>query len=123
MGAREMKYCIQKHQASHLHYDLRLEYKGKAKSWAVPKLPPRKVGLKRLAVQVPDHAVSYMKFSGEIIEGYGKGKVEIWDSGTWTPEKVEAKKIVGVIKGKKLNGRYTLINFKGKNWLFFKNKT
>lgn len=117
-----MKYVIQKHHASHLHYDLRLEYKNKALSWAIPKIPPKKVGIKRLAIQVEDHAVSYMDFEGTIEEGYGAGKVEIWDNGDYELESFDKNKIVFIINGKKLKGKYTLLNFKEKNWLFFKNK-
>jgi len=71
---------------------------------------------------VEDHDVSYMDFEGKIEEGYGKGTVKIWDKGFWKPESVKESKIVAFIDGKKLNGRYTLLNFKGKNWLLFKSK-
>lgn len=112
---------IHKHHARRLHYDLRLEWKGVAKSWAIPKIPSWKEGIKRLAVQVEDHSLEYMDFEGEIPEGqYGAGKVEIWDSGYWEPESVKEKKIVALIRGKRLKGRFTLVNFKDKNWLFFK---
>lgn len=117
---KKLKYSIQKHQATHLHYDLRLEINGVAKSWAIPKEPPKKKGIKRLAIQVEDHSVAYMNFEGEIKEGYGKGKVELYDSGYWVPEKATDKEIVCEISGKKLKGRYFLIKLKGKNWLFFK---
>lgn len=117
-----LRYVIQEHDASHLHWDLRLELDGAAKSWAVPKRPVLEEGVKRLAIQVDDHDVDYMGFEGEIKEGYGAGTVIIWDSGTWKPESVSDKKIVAQISGKKLKGRYTLLNLKGKNWLFFKAK-
>ena len=119
---KPLKYCIQEHHTTHLHYDLRLELDGVAKSWAIPKEPTMEEGVKRLAVQVEDHRIDYMDFEGEIEEGYGKGKVEIWDKGFWEPESVKEKKIVAIIHGKKLNGRFTLVNFKDKNWLFFKVK-
>lgn len=114
------KYVIQKHNASHLHYDLRLEMDGVARSWAIPKEPNTKD--KRLAIQVDDHSVDYMGFEGEIKEGYGKGTVKIWDKGSYVAESVSAKKIVFEIKGKKLKGKWALLNFKDKNWLFFKMK-
>ena len=118
----KLRYVIQKHDASKLHYDLRLELDGVAKSWAVPKEPSAEEGVKRLAVAVEGHSVDYMDFKGEIEEGYGKGTVEIWDSGYWEPESVKEKKIVAIINGKRLKGRFTLLNFKDKNWLFFKAK-
>lgn len=118
-------YVIQKHNASHLHYDLRLEFDGVLKSWAIPKIPPKLKGLKRLAVEVEDHPLDYANFEGIIPEGnYGAGKVEIWDKGNF--ELIEKNKdtIVINIKGEKLNGEYCLVrtNFQGKknNWLFFK---
>jgi bifunctional non-homologous end joining protein LigD len=117
-----LKYVIQKHYATHLHYDLRLELAGVARSWAIPKGPSSEEGVKRLAVEVEDHSVDYMDFEGVIEKGYGAGRVEIWDSGYWEPESVKEKKIVTVIHGKKLQGRFTLLNFKEKNWLFFKAK-
>ena len=121
----EKIYVIQKHNASHLHYDLRLEFDGVLKSWAVPKLPPTIKGIKRLAVAVADHEKSYAKFSGKIPEGvYGAGKVEIWDSGTYNLIEKDKNKIVVDIHGKKLSGEYILLKTKlgGKeeNWLFFK---
>lgn len=120
---KKLKYVIQKHASSHLHYDLRLELDGAAKSWAIPKEPSFKEGVKRLAVRVEDHDTTHMDFQGTIPEGeYGAGTVEIWDSGFWEPESVRDKKIVGKIFGKRLKGRFTLINFKGKNWLFFRSK-
>jgi len=116
-------YLIQKHDASHLHYDLRLEMDGVLKSWAIPKSPPTEKGVKRLAVQTEDHPVDYADFEGVIPEGqYGAGRVEIWDRGTYELEKKESDEIIIIINGKKLKGRYCLIKFKGqeKNWLFFK---
>lgn len=118
-----MKYVIQKHEANNLHYDLRLELDGVARSWAVPKEPPKEAGIKRLAVEVDDHEISYMDFEGEIPEGeYGAGKVTIWDKGTWEEESVKEDKIVALIHGEKLKGRYTLVRMRDKNWLFFRTR-
>ncbi len=117
-------YVIQKHQASHLHWDLRLEFDGVLRSWAVPKEPSKDPKVRRLAVQVEDHPVEYAKFEGEIPEGqYGAGAVKIWDRGTFEPISVKDKKIIFKINGKKLKGTYVLVKFKPpKNWLFFKKK-
>lgn len=120
--SKKLVYVIQKHQATRLHYDFRLEWDGTLLSWAVPK-EPAKDGTKRLAVRVDDHALEYAEFEGEIPEGqYGAGTVKIWDTGTWEPVEFEDKKIVADIKGNKLKGKYVLVNFKGKNWLLFKKK-
>ena len=122
-------YVIQKHAASRLHYDLRLEESGVLTSWAVPKTPPLKEGEKRLAVQTEDHPIDYAGFEGAIPEGeYGAGTVEIWDNGTYEPVEITAEKKIVNIHGGKLDGRYALIKLKprGKekdvNWLFFKTK-
>ncbi|MFH1672171.1 MAG: DNA polymerase ligase N-terminal domain-containing protein [Pseudomonadota bacterium] len=121
-----LKFVIQKHDASHLHYDFRLEMDGMAKSWAVPKIPPQKVGEKRLAVQVEDHTIEYMGFEGVIEEGYGKGAVEIWDRGTYELESKKEDKIVFHLKGTRLKGKYVLLIPKWgtkagkKQWLLMK---
>lgn len=121
----EKIYSIQKHDASQLHYDLRLEKDGVLKSWAIPKSPPKDAGRKRLAIQTEDHPLEYAFFEGEIEEGkYGAGTVEVWDRGSYEIEKWEENKIALDIQGEKLKGRYVLIRFKPKeepkNWLFFK---
>lgn len=116
-------YVVQKHAATHLHYDLRLEMDGTLKSWAIPKEPPVEVGVKRLAVQVEDHPISYANFQGTIPEGeYGAGTVEIWDKGTYELTDRKEDKLVVEINGQKLHGSYVLVGLKGKNWLFFKKK-
>jgi len=117
-------YVIQKHAATHLHYDLRLEIDGVLKSWAIPKEPPTSPGLRRLAVQVEDHPVEYANFEGTIPEGeYGAGTVEIWDKGTFRLIEREDDKLIVEINGNKLKGIYVLVRFKGeKNWLFFKKR-
>jgi DNA ligase D-like protein (predicted 3'-phosphoesterase) len=120
-------YVIQKHQATHLHYDLRLEMEGVLKSWAIPKEPPMQPNLKRLAVKTEDHPIEYAKFEGVIPEGeYGAGKVEIWDKGNFIPIELDDTKIIFSIKGEKLKGDYCLIKLRPKidpkNWLFFKKK-
>jgi len=117
-------YVIQRHAATRLHYDLRLEMDGVLKSWAVPKEPPVKPGVRRLAVEVEDHPVDYADFEGIIPEGeYGAGTVEIWDKGTYKLIDKKESKLIVDINGEKLKGAYVLVRFKGpKNWLFFKKK-
>jgi len=121
------RFVIQKHNASRLHYDFRLEMDGVLKSWAVPKEPPADENVKRLAVMVEDHALDYIDFEGEIPEGeYGAGTVEIWDHGEY--ELLDCRpgeKIVFSLSGNRLSGRYILVQMKGrgeKNWLLFKSK-
>jgi DNA ligase D-like protein (predicted 3'-phosphoesterase) len=117
-------YVIQKHAATTLHYDLRLEMEGVLRSWAVPKEPLDRPGVKRLAVQVEDHPVAYANFAGTIPEGeYGAGTVEIWDRGTYRLVDRKEDKIIFDVNGEKLKGQYVLVRFKDKkNWLFFKKK-
>jgi len=123
-------YVIQKHHATRLHYDLRLEHDGALLSWAVPKEPSTDPSVKRLAVRVENHPVEYATFEGQIPKGnYGAGKVEIWDKGSWTPQGdvdkgLEEGKLVFEIEGDRLNGSYALVRMetqKGKeNWLLMK---
>ena len=116
-------FVVQEHHASHLHWDFRLELNGVLKSWAVPKEPPLEPGIKRLAVEVDDHALGYADFEGEIVQGYGKGTVKIWDRGSFTIESRKPEKIVFMLSGEKMHGRYTIMRFAKageKNWLLFK---
>lgn len=118
------RFVVQKHQATHLHYDFRLEMDGVLKSWALPKGPPTSFGVRRLAVRVEDHDLDYIDFEGTIPEGeYGAGTVEIWDKGTYALKNRTEKKIEFTLHGTKLNGDYVLINFKKNNWLLFRKKT
>jgi len=117
------RFVVQRHRASHLHYDFRLEIEGVLRSWAVPKGVPEASGVRRLAVQTEDHPVAYIDFEGTIPEGeYGAGAVEIWDEGTFRLEKESPKEIEFNLQGKKLSGAYVLINTDGKNWLLLKRK-
>jgi bifunctional non-homologous end joining protein LigD len=135
-GNGSLIYAIQKHMASHLHYDLRLEWRGVLLSWAVPKGPSLDPAVKRLAMQTEDHPVEYADFEGVILPGqYGAGTVMLWDRGTWQPESadVDASLQAGEIKftlyGKKLQGSWVLIHSHGlgKNplrsaWLLIKHR-
>ncbi len=141
------RFVVQKHDATRLHYDFRLEMEGVLKSWAVPKGPSLDPADKRLAMQVEDHPVSYFDFEGIIPEdNYGAGTVMVWDVGTWqplSPIPVEGKYVPGTeaeaaamlakgdlkfrLKGKKLNGDFSLVKMKGRRpgskgneWLLIK---
>lgn len=138
-GAAKHRFVVQRHEASRLHFDFRLELNGVLKSWAVPKGPSLNSADKRFAVQVEDHPVSYINFSGTIPEGnYGAGEVEIWDQGSYTPVDEDGNKLTDRqaatwlkngqlkfnVKGKKINGGFALIQLKDdpKNWLLIKHK-
>jgi bifunctional non-homologous end joining protein LigD len=121
LRTKESRFLVQEHHARRLHWDFRLELDGVLKSWAVPKGPPTEPGIKRLAVQVEDHPLSYYGFKGVIPEGqYGAGEVKVWDKGSYVLEVREPRKYHFLLKGKKLRGDYRLVNFKDKNWLMYK---
>ncbi len=118
------RFVVQKHQASHLHYDFRLEMEGALKSWAAPKGMPLEPGIKRLAIQVEDHPIEYIDFAGKISEGeYGAGTVEIWDKGEYKLDEKRDDLVEITLRGEKLFGGYALIHTDGKNWLVIKRKT
>ena len=128
-SARGM-YLIQKHRASHLHYDFRLEAEGVLKSWSVPKGPSLDTAVKRLAMMVEDHPVEYGSFEGTIPEGeYGGGTVMLWDTGTYELEdrvswrEAEKKgRLRFTLHGKKLKGVWNLTRMSGRQWLLIKSR-
>jgi bifunctional non-homologous end joining protein LigD len=138
--AKKLAFVIQKHDASHLHYDLRLEQDGVMKSWAVPKGPSLDPSVKRLAMEVEDHPIEYNKFEGTIPQGeYGGGTVMLWDRGTYTyggsdPDPIEGLRqgykkgdFKFVLDGKRLKGSWALVrmrrNQSGKpQWLLIKHR-
>lgn len=127
-----LQFCIQKHDASHLHYDFRLELDGALKSWAVPKGPSLDPKVKRLAVHVEDHPLDYATFEGSIPEGhYGAGDVIVWDRGVWIPQEDPAKayakgKLKFELQGEKLSGLWNLVRThmpgKKENWFLIKHQ-
>jgi bifunctional non-homologous end joining protein LigD len=118
-GTKTRFFCVQKHLATALHYDFRLEHNGVLLSWAVPKGPSLDPTVKRLSMQVEDHPLEYGTFEGVIPEGYGAGVVMLWDRGTWEPEQedVDAALAKGDLKfrldGYKLKGSWVLVRTKG----------
>ncbi len=131
---QRLSFVIQKHAASHLHYDFRLELDGFLKSWAVPKGPSLDPATKRLAMHVEDHPLEYGSFEGIIPAGeYGGGTVLLWDKGTWAPvddarKSYRAGRLKFDLFGEKLRGRWMLVRKGGrrdpddKNWFLFKEK-
>jgi bifunctional non-homologous end joining protein LigD len=135
-------FCVQKHLASHLHYDFRLEHRGVLLSWAVPKGPSLNPRDRRLAMMVEDHPLDYWNFEGVIPSGYGAGIVMLWDHGTWQPEPgfedVDAALKKGELKftldGVKLKGSWVLVKThgyggrgsdssgEGRSWLLIKHR-
>lgn len=126
---KALAFVIQKHRASRLHYDFRLEHDGVMISWAVPKGPSLDPADKRFAMQTEDHPIEYNQFEGVIPEGeYGGGTVMIWDRGTWAPEveDVGAAIAKGELKftlyGKKLRGSWVLVRMRERQWLLIKHR-
>jgi bifunctional non-homologous end joining protein LigD len=132
---KSLAFVVQKHRATALHYDFRLEWKGVMLSWAVPKGPSYDPSVKRLAMQVEDHPIEYNKFEGIIPEGeYGGGTVMIWDHGTWLPESPDVDEALrkGELKlsldGQKLHGGWVLVRTRGRQggskpaWLLIKHR-
>jgi bifunctional non-homologous end joining protein LigD len=132
---KKLRYVIQKHAATRLHYDLRLEWKGVFKSWAVTRGPSLDPHDKRLAVEVEDHPLAYGDFEGAIPEGeYGGGTVQLWDRGYWTPEgdrspdeAIAAGDLKFSLHGERLSGSWVLVRMKRErdrsrriNWLLIK---
>jgi bifunctional non-homologous end joining protein LigD len=123
---KRKRFVVHEHEATRLHWDFRLELDEVLKSWAVPKRPPIRPGVRRLAIEVEDHDLNYLSFEGIIPEGqYGAGTVKIWDIGEYDMDSMNPVKIVIRMFGKKMKGRYALVKFKGqsKNWLLIKTKT
>jgi DNA ligase D-like protein (predicted 3'-phosphoesterase) len=117
-------YMVHDHHSRSHHHDLRLEFGGVLRSWAVPKGLSTEPGVRRLAKEVPDHALSYAPFEGTLPEGsYGAGKVEIWDRGTFTVLEEGPDKLVLDIQGERIRGVYHLVRTSmggdGRNWLVF----
>jgi bifunctional non-homologous end joining protein LigD len=126
---KALEFVVQKHRASRLHYDFRLEHDRVMLSWAVPKGPSLDPANKRFAMQTEDHPIEYNQFEGVIPEGeYGGGTVMIWDRGTWEPEveDVDAALAKGDLKftlhGKKLRGSWVLVRMRQRQWLLIKHR-
>lgn len=142
-----LKFVVQKHDATNLHYDFRLEVNGIMPSWAIPKGPTLDPKIKRLAMMTENHSLDYRNFEGEVAEGhFGAGKVEIWDKGYYFPQIEESKQLVDIkdfneaskmmeqgikkggvkfhLFGKRLKGSYALVktSYGPKSWLFIKHK-
>ena len=137
--AKALGFVIQRHAASRLHYDFRLELDGVLKSWAVTKVPSLDPGTKRLAVEVEDHPLDYGSFEGTIPQGqYGGGTVQLWDQGSWTPQSDDPRGDLAkghlkiILSGKRLHGKWALIRMHDErakpgrrvrhNWLLIKEK-
>jgi DNA ligase D-like protein (predicted 3'-phosphoesterase) len=115
-----MRFVVHEHWSRNHHFDLRLEMDGVLKSWAVPKGIPLEKGIRRLAIRVDDHDLSYIDFEGEIEGGYGKGVVRIFDNGDFELSERREDKFILTFKGGVRSGKYALVHWKEKNWLIFK---
>jgi bifunctional non-homologous end joining protein LigD len=127
--ARALAFVVQKHRASHLHYDFRIEHEGVMLSWAVAKGPSLDPGVRRLAMMTEPHPMDYNDFEGVIPEGeYGGGTVMIWDRGTWEPESPDVDRALakGDLKmrlhGRKLKGSWVLVRMRDRQWLLIKHR-
>lgn len=113
-----MRFVIQEHHASHLHWDFRLEHDGVLVSWALPKGLPLDPKKNHLAVRTEDHPLSYIDFAGDIPAGnYGAGHVDVWDSGTYERHKFRDKEVMVTLHGTRAQGKYVLFQTSGKNWM------
>jgi bifunctional non-homologous end joining protein LigD len=112
------RFVVQEHHARRLHWDLRLEHDGTLASWAVPRGIPAHPDENRLAVRTEDHPLEYLEFEGEIPKGeYGAGTMEVWDSGTYEPEKFRDDEVIAVFNGERVRGRYALFRTRGDDWM------
>ena len=130
--AKKLEFVVQKHRATALHYDFRLEHEGAMLSWAIPKGPAPDPSIKRLAMMTEPHPMDYNAFEGVIPEGeYGGGTVMIWDRGTWEPEVADVSSVSGALAkgdlkftlhGKKLRGSWVLVRTRNRQWLLIKHR-
>jgi bifunctional non-homologous end joining protein LigD len=118
LPADALRFVVQEHHATALHWDFRLERDGVLVSWAVPKGIPPNPKDNHLAVHTEDHPMEYLDFAGDIPEGeYGGGQVALWDTGTYATEKWREREVIVVLHGRRVEGRYALIQTNGRNWL------
>ena len=126
---KELEFVVQKHRASSLHYDFRLQHDGVMLSWAIPKGPSLDPANKRFAMQTENHPIEYNRFEGVIPEGeYGGGTVMIWDRGTWEPEVEDVDRALAkgdlkfTLHGQKLRGSWVLVRMRERQWLLIKHR-
>jgi bifunctional non-homologous end joining protein LigD len=128
-SARGLQFVVQKHRASHLHYDFRIEHEGAMLSWALAKGPSLDPTVRRLAMMTEPHPMDYNEFEGIIPEGeYGGGTVMIWDRGTWEPEVPDVGRALAkgdlkmTLHGRKLKGSWVLVRMRDRQWLLIKHR-